>query len=179
MSWPAIVQRLFQGIEDEAGVGRPAGPPADDPPSIGIDDEGDVDEPRPSRDVSEVRYPQHVRRWRVKLAVDVIERARCRLVADGRAHRLAPDHPCQAHLPHQSRDATAGDRKALPHHLPPDLADTVDREVLGEYARDLGLKDRVLPRSRRKAGRIPFLCDTLVVGGWGDRQNAADRARPP
>jgi len=68
-------------------MSRPAGPPADDPPSIGIDDEGDVDEPRPGRDVREVRDPQHVRRWRVKLAVDVIERAWCRLVADGRAHR--------------------------------------------------------------------------------------------
>jgi hypothetical protein len=42
----AIVERLFQGIEDEAGMGDPAGPPAYDPPSTGIDDEGDVDEPR-------------------------------------------------------------------------------------------------------------------------------------
>jgi hypothetical protein len=46
MGRPTIVKRLFQGIEDEAGMSRPAGPPADDPPSIGIDDEGDVDEPR-------------------------------------------------------------------------------------------------------------------------------------
>jgi hypothetical protein len=45
MGRPAIMQRLFQGIEDEAGMRRPAGPPAYDPPSIGIDDQGDVDEP--------------------------------------------------------------------------------------------------------------------------------------
>ena len=54
MGWPAIVKRLLQGIEDEAGMSRPAGPPANDPPSIGVDDEGDVDEPCPGRDVSEV-----------------------------------------------------------------------------------------------------------------------------
>jgi hypothetical protein len=39
MGRPAIMKRLFQSIEDEAGMCRPAGPPADDPPSIGIDDE--------------------------------------------------------------------------------------------------------------------------------------------
>lgn len=30
-------------------------------------------EPRPSRDIGEVRYPQHVRCWRVASTVDVIE----------------------------------------------------------------------------------------------------------
>ena len=47
----AIVKRLFQSIEDEARMGRPAGPPANDSPSISIDDEGDVDEPCLGRDV--------------------------------------------------------------------------------------------------------------------------------
>lgn len=53
MGRPAIVKRLFQSIENKAGVRRPAGPPAYDPPSIGIDDEGDVDKPRPGRDVGD------------------------------------------------------------------------------------------------------------------------------
>ena len=61
---------------------------------------------------------------------------------------------------------------------PPDLADTVDREVLGEHARDLGFKDRILPRPRRQACRIPSLRDALAVSGWGDRQDAADRLDP-
>src|SRR5690606_5559532 len=86
---PPIVKRLFKRIQHEAGMRRPAGPPANDPPGISVDDEGDVDEPRPGRDISEVRHPEPVRRWRMELAVDVIERARRRLVADGRAHRLA------------------------------------------------------------------------------------------
>ena len=70
-------------------MGRPAGPPANDPPSIGIDDEGGIDEPHPGRDVGEVRHPQYIRRGRGKLAVDVIKRAWRRLVADRGAHSRA------------------------------------------------------------------------------------------
>lgn len=33
MDRPAVMKRLLQGIEDEAGMGRLAGPPTDDPPS--------------------------------------------------------------------------------------------------------------------------------------------------
>ena len=43
----------------------------------------------------EIRHPQHVRRWRVEPAVDVIQRARRCLVADRRANRLVPDTPCR------------------------------------------------------------------------------------
>ena len=71
----AIVQRLFQGIQDEASVRRPAGAPAYDPSSEGIDDEGEVHEPRPGRDIGEVRHPKPIRRWREELAIDVIARA--------------------------------------------------------------------------------------------------------
>jgi hypothetical protein len=178
MGRPAIVKRLLQGIEDEAGMGRPACSPANDPPSIGVDNEGDVDEPRLGRDVGEVRDPQHVRRWCVELAVEAIARARCCLVADRGAHWLAPDHSRQAHLAHQPRDRTAGDGHALPHHLPPDLAHAVDREVLGEHARDLGLEGRILPCPRRQARRILSLRGALVAGGWGDRQGHGRSARP-
>ena len=46
MGRSSIVKRLFQRVKYEAGMRRPAGPPADDPPGVGIDDKGDVDEPR-------------------------------------------------------------------------------------------------------------------------------------
>lgn len=51
MGRTAIVERLFERIQDEAGVRRPAGAPAYDPSGVGIDDEGDVDEPRLGRDI--------------------------------------------------------------------------------------------------------------------------------
>ncbi len=55
MGRSAIMKRLFQGIQDEAGMRGPAGSPADNPSGVGVDDEGHVDEPCPGRDVGEVR----------------------------------------------------------------------------------------------------------------------------
>jgi hypothetical protein len=53
----AISQGLLQGIKHKARVGRGAYSPADDPPRVSVDDEGNVDEPLPGRDVGEVRQP--------------------------------------------------------------------------------------------------------------------------
>jgi hypothetical protein len=44
-----VVQRLFQGVEDEAGMRRPRHPPADNTAGESVDDEGDVDEALPGR----------------------------------------------------------------------------------------------------------------------------------
>jgi len=49
-----VVQGLFEGIEDEPGMGGPRRPPADDPTHKGVDDEGHVDEALPSRDIGEI-----------------------------------------------------------------------------------------------------------------------------
>ena len=57
----AIVQRLLQRVEHEAGMGRARGAPAHDPTRECVDDERDVDEALPSGDVGEVRDPQRVR----------------------------------------------------------------------------------------------------------------------
>ena len=57
---PAVMKRLLERIQDKARICCPAGPPSDDPASVGVDDEGDVDEPRPGRDVGKVRHPRHV-----------------------------------------------------------------------------------------------------------------------
>ena len=39
---PSVMERLLEGVQDEVGVRRPAGSAADDPPRIGVDDEGDL-----------------------------------------------------------------------------------------------------------------------------------------
>lgn len=46
MDGPPFVQGLFESIEDEARMRRPAYPPADDAAGMGIDDEGHIDEAR-------------------------------------------------------------------------------------------------------------------------------------
>jgi hypothetical protein len=72
---PAVMKRLLQGVENEAGVSRAADPPTDNTASIGVDDERHVDEARPGGDVRKVRDPQHVRAWRPELAVHTVQRA--------------------------------------------------------------------------------------------------------
>ena len=54
MLWAPLVQGLFEGVEDETGMHRMAGPPADDPPDVGIDEQGNVDEACPDRDAGEI-----------------------------------------------------------------------------------------------------------------------------
>ena len=92
MNWSTIVKRLLQGIQHEAGMGGAADPPAHDIARVDVDHEGHIGEPGPRRYIGEVGDPEPVRRWSMELAIDVIKRARRRLVADRGAHRLAADH---------------------------------------------------------------------------------------
>ena len=45
--WPAIMERLLQGIQDKASMGGTGDPPANDPPGKSVDDEGYVNEALP------------------------------------------------------------------------------------------------------------------------------------
>src|SRR5690606_15838902 len=178
MDRAAIMQRLFERIENEARMRRSAHPPADDPAGIGIDDEGHVDKASPGRHIGEVAYPQPVRRRRLELPVDPVERTRCRLVADGGLQRLAADHALQAHALHQPGDSTTGNVEALPLHLPPDLAYAVDAEVLVEHPPNLLLQDLIPLCTGWQSGRIGPPGGMLVPGRRGDRQHTADRLDP-
>ena len=48
--------RLFQSIQNEAGMGRAVHPPSDDPACEGIDHEGYIDQPGRGRDIGDVRH---------------------------------------------------------------------------------------------------------------------------
>jgi len=110
----AIVQRLLQRVEHEAGMGRARGAPAHDPTRECVDDERDVDEALPSGDVGEVRDPQRVRPGRLELTVYLVERTGSRAIADRRLGRLAANHALQAHVSHQSRDRAPSHVLAFP-----------------------------------------------------------------
>ena len=92
---------LFQGIENEAGVRRPADPPADDAARIGINDEGHIDEPCPGRDVGEVADSEDVWRGSLELTVHLVQRTRGCLIRNGRMHGFAPDNALKAHVFHE------------------------------------------------------------------------------
>ena len=49
------MERLFESVQDKVGISCSAGPPADDPPRVGVDDEGDIDEASPGRDIGKNR----------------------------------------------------------------------------------------------------------------------------
>lgn len=170
-----LVDSLLQSIQHEAGMGCPADPPAHDVAGVDVNHERDIGESRPGRDVSEIRDPQHIRRWCMELTVDPVERAWRHLVADRGAHRLAPDYALEAEIAHQPLDRASGNFEPFASHLPPHLANTIDAEILGEDPHDLRLQRLVSSRTDGQPRRVAAFGIVVMIGGWGDRQNPADR----
>ena len=83
-----------------------------------------------------------------------------------------------AQSPHQTRHRASGDIEALPLHLPPDLADAVDTEVLFEDAPNFTLQGGVAADACREPAGICALGEVRMVGRRGDRQYTADRLDP-
>ena len=175
---PSVMERLFEGVQDEVGVRCPAGSPADDPPRVGVDDEGDIDEAGPSRDIGKIGQPQTVRRGSVELSVHMIQRTGGRLVADRCPQRLAPDRSPKAHIPHQPGDRAASGAEALPPQLTPNLAHAIDTKVLLEHPPDLDLQISVAADPVGQAGGIGAPGEMGMISRRGDRQNPADRLDP-
>lgn len=108
-TWPAARDRLLQGIQNEAYRGVGTDPTAHDTASEGIDLEGQVDEPRPGVDVSDVDHPQRIGPADAELAVDLVQRARglgLLMAATVRLPRCKPALPWSASAP-QRRDVPA------------------------------------------------------------------------
>src|SRR5947208_5744697 len=156
----------------------PADAPTDDISGEHVDDERHINEPGPCRDIGKIRDPQQVGIWRLELAIDPIERAWSALVADGRALWLAADDALQTEVTHEPLDRAAGDRKALPTHLPPDLPHAVDLEVLIKNPQDLRLQNIGPLFACRSAPWFTTLANTLVIGRRGDLKQTADRLDP-
>src|SRR3981189_1037672 len=114
----------------------------------------------------------------MELPVDVIQRARHRLIADRRPHGLATDRALQGKAGHEPLDGAAGNREAFSPQLPPDLPHAVDAEVLREHPLHLDLQFGVPLRTGRTLAGADPLGDMRMVGGRGDRQRLADRLDP-
>src|SRR6185503_7649655 len=114
----------------------------------------------------------------MELPVDVIQRARHRLIADRRPHGLAADRALQAKARHQPLDGAAGNHEAFSPQLPPDLPHAVDAEVLREDPLNLDLQFGVPSRTGRTLAGVDPLGDMRMVGRRGDRQHLAYRLDP-
>ena len=71
----AGIEGLLQGIEHEIGPHRAADQPADNAAGEDVDDESDIDEPPPGRNVGEIGDPQLVWPIHFELPIDAIQRA--------------------------------------------------------------------------------------------------------
>jgi hypothetical protein len=87
MHWTPIVQRLFQGIEDEARMRGAADPPANDAAGKGVDDKRHIDKALPRRHVGKIGYPEPIRLRCPELTFDMIQGAWRGFVADRRLDR--------------------------------------------------------------------------------------------
>src|ERR1051325_6484277 len=72
--------------QPEPVLGR-AKPDPWDTPRKDVDDEGDIDETGPRRDVGKIGHPQGVRTRCFELPIDAIKRTRGRCIADCGPHR--------------------------------------------------------------------------------------------
>src|SRR2546426_3750294 len=86
------VQRRKDELSTEMGLHRPA----DDPPTPGVDHDGEKQEPGPGRDVCDVGDPQPVRARGRELPIDEIRRPAGRLILHRRAELFPTAHAVQA-----------------------------------------------------------------------------------
>jgi hypothetical protein len=133
----AGMQRLLQRVQRQVCAERRCHAPAHDPASEDVDDERDVDEPIPRRDIGEIGYPKRVGTRRRERALDEICRASRAVVPYGRdGERSTAGHAPQAHGPHEPLDRAARGHDPFPAELAPHLLGPVDAEVLVPDALD-------------------------------------------
>ena len=143
------MQRLLERIEHQLRAHRGVRTPADDPPREHVDDERDVHEAIPRRDVGEVRDPELIRSLRHDVPLHQVIRSRRGGLRPRGDHALAADDAPQPRAAQSPFDRTARDAHALAHELPPDLPRAVDLVIRAVDALD-GLEHlRVALRTHR------------------------------
>src|SRR5690606_4120122 len=72
--WPAVMQCLFQCVQNKIRLHAVADTPADNAPGKYIHHEGHIEPALPSRDISEVRYPKLVGAIGLKMPINLVQR---------------------------------------------------------------------------------------------------------
>jgi Transposase len=119
--WQTVARlRCFRGVDSltalalhvEVGAQVAGRLPAADEARVDVEDEGDVDEPRPGADVRQVSHPETVRGKGGEVALDEVGRAARLRVGDGGPPLLAAHRAPEAFLAHQALDGAAGHGEA-------------------------------------------------------------------
>ena len=174
----ASVNRLLQRVEHEVRAHGGRHPPAHNASCKHVDDERDVDEAAPGRDIREVGDPELIRTGGHELAVDEVHGAAARTGVGRGDPGPAPDGPGEAHRAHQARHGTTRHADAVPPQLLPDFPGAVDLLVLVIDPLNLDAELIVALRPRGPARRIGPLLPMAMIRRRSDRQHGADRLDP-
>jgi hypothetical protein len=96
------VERIQHDLGMQCGCHRPT----DNPPAEGIENDGEIEEPRPCRNVCNVCHPEHIRLVRSEVTVDEVGRLTT-LAPHRRRHEPAAADPGEIGISHQAGHALA------------------------------------------------------------------------
>jgi hypothetical protein len=163
-TWPAGMDRLLPGIQREASRSTGADLPAHDPAREGIDHARDIDKPDPGMDVSEVDHLQPIGPADLELKVDLVQRAGCFGIPDGRHRRLASAHACQVNGAYQALHGALGHFSPLAPDLVPDLAGAIKSKAVLVQVLDRFAHLIFAPRTGRTPAGIGNAGGMFVIG---------------
>jgi len=176
----ATTQRQVQGIEHELRAQMRRHRPADHATTPDIEDDGEIEETGPRRDVRDVGDPELIRPASSEPPLDQIGRWAGRGVPDRRVELLPATHapqPCHAHQP---RDALAPDVDPVGRQFGVHARGAVDPARLAVDDLDLGaqLEVRLGPRGERSLppGVVPAGGDAQRPARGGDAVHRLMRA---
>jgi hypothetical protein len=109
----ALTDGHVHRIEHKLGLEVHSHRPAHDAPGEGVEDDRQVEESRPGRDIGDVCDPELVRLLGVEVPIDQVGRRPHALVPDGRPDTSATTDAGQAGDLHQPFDALAADMDAF------------------------------------------------------------------
>ena len=107
--WLSLCEGHVERIEHQFGTQVRGHRPADDAPTPGVEDDGQIQKPCPRRNVGDVGHPELVRTGSGKVAVDQIGSRAGVTIADRCGRALAAAHARQAHATHETGDPSATD----------------------------------------------------------------------
>lgn len=149
-------ERHLQGVQDQFGLHRGVGHPADDPAAERVDDERDVDHSGLGHHVGEIGDPEFVRGVGGEVPVDEIPRSGGLVAGDRGAALAGTSDALKPFLTHQSLHGAPGDRDAFAAQMSPDLVGPVGAVAVIVDSGDLHQQPRVASSSRRRVGPAPL-----------------------
>jgi len=176
---PSREERHLEAVHDQRGGHTCCCPPAEDAARVGIEDERDVNPPRPRPDVGEVGDPQLVHPHSGEVSVDEVRRPDFTLPRIRWSFAGSTTNTSDPQLAHEPFHGAAGNVVPVAAQPQPEFACTQHTTLLAP-----GCDDDQFPPLIRNLPRCGLTRAGVVVGRWGDPapvrgQHSADRLDTP